>query len=484
MKKIIFRADGNSDTGLGHLYRIFALIEMYKSAFEFVLVSSESTTQGVIPKEYPLKTIPAGISIAEEPAWLSTHFKPEDHWLIADGYGFTEAYQQSLKTLGYRLAYVDDLQNQHYYADIVINHSLAAKTAEYEAEPYTVFALGTQYAILRPLFLEAATKKYSQKEMTIAFVCFGGADPLDLTLKAASALTEINTIKQIHVVVGGAYVHKGITALEKEEPRLKIHRNLSETELFHLMEACSLAVASASTILYELCCLKMPVLSGYYVENQKNLYKGCVDNNLIFEGGNFENDSKEDFRRKIIDMLEDEGIHAKLNAQARCFDAGIKERFLALITGVFYRRSKQEDMLLLYNWANDPVSRRNSYFTEPIALETHEKWYMKKLQDPASAIYIAEVDGVPAGMIRYDLTPENAVVGISIAEQFRGKGLAPAFLTNTAALYFKEHILPVLAYIKQQNTASVKSFEKAGYTLLRTEVVHGADSFVYKLEKK
>ncbi len=484
MKKIIFRADGNSDTGLGHLYRLFALVEIYKTDFECMVVSSESTTAGVIPKAYALTTIPAGISLDEEPVWLSRHFKPEDYWIIADGYNYTAAYQKSLKALGYHLAYIDDLQNQHYYADIIINHSLAAKATDYKAEPYTTFALGARYAILRPLFLEAAKRKRAFREMDTAFVCFGGADPLDLTLKAATALLSIAQIKRVYVVVGGAYIHTAINALDQENPKLRIHRNLSEAGLLALMEECNMAIASSSTILYELCCVKMPVLSGYYVENQKSLYQGCADNQLIFEGGNFETYEVEDFRRKVMEMMEDLRIGDKLTAQSACFDGGSGERFRALIVGVTYRKARNEDMLLIYNWANDPVARANSYFTEPIALETHQAWYEKKLQDPSSAIYIAEIQGAPAGMIRYDFTAEHSVVGISVAESFRGKGLAPVFLTDTATLYFKEHDLPVWAYIKQENTASVKSFEKAGYTLLKTEVVHNADSFVYKLEKK
>jgi UDP-2,4-diacetamido-2,4,6-trideoxy-beta-L-altropyranose hydrolase len=482
MKKLIFRADGNSDTGLGHLYRIFALIEIYKADFECVLLSSENTTSGVIPKDYAFKAIPANITIDKEPQWLSEQFQPKDHWIIADGYRFTAEYQRSLKTLGYQLAYIDDLQREHQYADIIINHSLTAKSTDYNAEPYTTFALGTQYAILRPLFLEAAKKICKAEKITQAFICFGGADPLDLTLKAATALLEIDQLENIHVVVGGAYIHKEITELEKANSKLKIHRNLSEAELLGLMQECNFAIVSSSTILYELCCVKMPVLSGYYVENQKNLYKGCLDNNLIFEGGNFEHYSITDFRDKTMEILTDTHIQAKLDTQSTCFDAGIKDRFLALITEVSYRKANEGDMLLLYNWANDKVSRENSYFTEPIALETHKAWFEKKLKDTSSAIYIAEVNGVPAGMIRYDLTTENAVVGISVAEPFRGKGLAPVFLKETAKLYFKEFQLPVWAYIKQQNTASVRSFEKAGYHLLRTEMVHGAESFVYTLQ--
>ena len=48
MKKIICRADGNANTGLGHLYRLFALYEIYKDYYEVIFVTKSSSTLKVI----------------------------------------------------------------------------------------------------------------------------------------------------------------------------------------------------------------------------------------------------------------------------------------------------------------------------------------------------------------------------------------------------------------------------------------------------
>jgi UDP-2,4-diacetamido-2,4,6-trideoxy-beta-L-altropyranose hydrolase len=84
--------------------------------------------------------------------------------------------------------------------------------------------------------------------------------------------------------------------------------------------------------------------------------------------------------------------------------------------------------------------------------------------------------------VRYDLHEENAVVGVLVDDDFRGKGLASVFLRETAHLYFKENKEYILAYIKENNAPSIKSFEKANYKRLRNELVHGHKSWVYKLE--
>lgn len=57
MQKIIFRADGNNRIGLGHLYRIYALIEMYRSKYPCIIVC-KNTSLGLIPSQYQKFGIP------------------------------------------------------------------------------------------------------------------------------------------------------------------------------------------------------------------------------------------------------------------------------------------------------------------------------------------------------------------------------------------------------------------------------------------
>lgn len=481
MQKLIIRADGNSKTGLGHLYRVFALVEMYKEVYDCVLVTRAATTTEIIPKDYLYFLIPDEVNQQQEPTWLAKKFPEEGNWLVADGYHFGVEYQKAIKNAGFHLLYVDDLHTEHMYADVVVNHALSVKASDYKAEPYTRFALGTSYAILRPLFLEVNKQRREIHKLSTAFVCFGGADPLNLTLKATKALLNLEQIKKINIVLGAAYPHKEIYELASVKSQIQIHKNLSEADLLAVMQQSDFAIAPSSNILYELFAVKMPVLSGYYVDNQKSLYKGCVENGLIFEAGNFEFYTTTDFEEKIKTLLSQTNIQTWIDAQAKVFNAGIKDRFLNLLRTITYRKASEEDVMQVFEWSNDPLSRTNSYFSDPIPLETHKKWFAERLKDPSSSIYIAEVNNVPAGMIRYSLEENNAIVGILIGENFRGQGFATDFLTGTAKLYFKENKLPVFAYIKVQNRASIRSFEKAGYQKLREELVHNAPSFVCKL---
>ena len=334
-RKILFRADGNASTGLGHLYRLFSLVEMIKLTHQFQFLTKQDSTTKVIPTEYNHSTIPEHITIEDEPLWLAHNFEPSQHLIIIDGYHFTKAYQSTLKKHGFNLIFVDDLARIKMVADVVINHSPYIRESDFDISVHTNLALGTKYALLRPAFLKAAQEKSKFKCIHTAFVCFGGADPLDLSTKVIKALLSFNVIQKIHIVLGAAFSSQELHKIQTENlEKIIFHRNLSESDLVNVMQSCNFGVVPASTILYELCCFKMPILSGFFVDNQELIYKGFLDESAIFKGGNFKNYDMEDFISILNTILHKQDFSKQITAQEKMFDKNIKTRHLKIINAL------------------------------------------------------------------------------------------------------------------------------------------------------
>lgn len=484
MKTILCRADGNASNGLGHLYRMFALYEIYKADYDVRFVTREDSSLAVIPEGYNLITIPETVALNQEAQWLALQFDSKSTIIIADGYHFVGDYQKQLKQEDFYLVYIDDLVTEKIHADIVVNHSQKLQRHLFNTRKDTVFALGTKYAILRPLFLEAAKETRSVEIIDTAFVCFGGADALDLTSKAVEALLQCNPIKKIHVVLGGAYKHDTIFKITKNHPRISIHKNLNESELIRIMQECNFAIVPSSTILYEICCVNMPVLSGYFVDNQKNIYQAFDEDKVIYPGGDFSKYSAEDFRTAIKDILKMSNYQYFIENQSKLFDGKIKERFLNLLLPIEFRAATLKDSKLIFNWSNEALVRQNSFNSEALVFENHDEWYREKLQEASQIFLIVMVDQTEAALVRYTIQDDHAVVGISISKAFRGKQLASRILIDSAKEYFKTNTLPIFAFIKKNNIASIRSFENAGYTFLKATKVKDHDSVVYQLEKE
>jgi len=481
MKTIICRADGNAKVGLGHLYRMFALYEMYKDTFEVIYVTREDSELKVIPSAYNLKVIPSAVAFEDEHLWLNENFDAEECIVLIDGYHFVDVYQKQLKTHNFYVMYVDDLVTQKSYADIIVNHSPNLERQDFNTDKNALIALGTKYAILRPAFLEAAKQSRVVGHIDTAFVCFGGADALDLSLKATKALLEFSQIKTIHVILGGAYKHSNIFELATTNSGIQLHQNLSEHELIAVMETCHFAIVPSSTILYEICCVKMPVLSGYFVDNQKNIYSAFSSKKLVYPGGDFSKYTEADFKVGIESIIQTGNYQNYIEHQAQLFDAKIKQRFLDLLIPIRFRSATFADCKLIFDWANDELVRKNSFNSNAIAYKDHESWFQSKLETSNEMFLIAESVSQPVGLVRYTVEENNAIVGISIAKDFRGKSLASKLLTASSEIYFKSHTLPIFAYIKKTNLASIKAFQNAGYIYLEDVKIKDVDSVIYQL---
>ena len=147
------------------------------------------------------------------------------------------------------------------------------------------------------------------------------------------------------------------------------------------------------------------------------------------------------------------------------------------------RCAKSDDVDLLYRWTNDEQVRIQSFTSDSISYESHCVWFLRKLSDESTVIFIVEVDSVPASVVRFEIENNSSIIGISIDEKFRGKGLGSVVISKGIQEYFKMNDLPILAYIKKDNTASIRAFEKSGFKCFNLTDINGVESVVYKLKK-
>lgn len=124
------------------------------------------------------------------------------------------------------------------------------------------------------------------------------------------------------------------------------------------------------------------------------------------------------------------------------------------------RRADMTDAERLFEWRNDPTSRRNSLAQEPIPWSRHVEWLSGRLASAETRLYIAEVQGEPVGTVRID-TADEAVISVAVAPRFRGQGLAAEIIRAAT----RDCAVPVVAQIRRTNLPSIRAFERAGFAL-------------------
>jgi UDP-2,4-diacetamido-2,4,6-trideoxy-beta-L-altropyranose hydrolase len=287
MTECYIRADGNFDIGLGHLYRAFSLAMMLKDDFKVKLWSIE------IPENLLQEFNERGIETQKIESDTDFISSVRDSIVLLDGYQFDSDYQKNLKANQNLVISVDDLHQDHFYSDIVINHAPAVSEEAYESESYTRFLLGLEYAILRPTFLECAKTVKSSFDIQDILVCLGGSDAKDLSSRVLNVLSTLDWEVTIHLVMGAAYKNEAILEMIKEDPRICSYRKLDEYAMADLMKRSDAAIVSASTILYEAIAAKCIPLAGYYTQNQFDIYSGFLSMGAIIDLGEFDHDTIE-----------------------------------------------------------------------------------------------------------------------------------------------------------------------------------------------
>ena len=144
------------------------------------------------------------------------------------------------------------------------------------------------------------------------------------------------------------------------------------------------------------------------------------------------------------------------------------------------READTNDIKLIFTWSNDEIVRQQSYQTESIKWEEHITWYRNKLEDKNAFLYILEIKKQPAALVRFQNEKSHSVIGIMIDKKFRGQGLGSIFLNLAIIYYWKTNKLPVWAYIKKDNIASIKAFEKAGFIYKKDVIIKNVASVLYE----
>lgn len=125
-----------------------------------------------------------------------------------------------------------------------------------------------------------------------------------------------------------------------------------------------------------------------------------------------------------------------------------------------------DDLRLLFEWRNESETRRSAFDSSVVTWERHCEWFNGKIGSLNSRIFIlTDENSAPVGQVRFDINNDgSAEVDISIDVNHRGKNYATEGLMKTCSHLKKERKLnKIFAYVKKENAASYRCFQKAGF---------------------
>lgn len=473
--RVFLRADGNARIGLGHVHRLLALSEILGGAFECIFVikgGSDEIGQLLAQSCGDVINLPEETLKEEEIELLSRSTRGKEI-IVLDGYGFDTGYQQQLREKGNAIVSIDDIHSFHFVSDLIINPSGGVTEKDYSLSSYSRLVTGPKFALTKRHFREAAKNKKKVHRSGTILICMGGADPENFTVSVLRQL-DLESFQKCILIVGGAYQHHEVLAAEEvtSNGKIRIHRNVTAALMADLMKEAEVAICSASGVAYEYLSIGGELYIIQTADNQSSLYRYLINEGLAFPYASFRVGSEE--------------ARTSYRRQCEIFDGQSDIRVLKLFHEIDFRLngSMREvasgDVNILFEWANDPDVRRNSYNSAAIPFEDHQAWFFKKLADDSSSIFIFEYKNNPVGMVRFDVGDE-IIISYLLDKKFRGRSWGVQVLSQ-AINAIQEQVgkdRKIVGFVKEDNHGSNHIFAKIGFRRVPTD--RYPNSFKYEL---
>jgi UDP-2,4-diacetamido-2,4,6-trideoxy-beta-L-altropyranose hydrolase len=497
---LLIRADASIATGSGHAMRCLALAQAWQDAGGIAMAVMAESTPAIeerLRREAIEVTRLAAVPGSEDDAVRTARLAQDRRtaWVVIDGYRFDSTYQAAIKSSGLRILLIDDDgQADDYSADLVLNQNAHASENLYgRRASYTQLLLGPRYAMLRREF---DSWRNWRREIPAAghriLITMGGSDPDNFTLRTLEALLLVEQESlEVVVVIGGSNPHE--VALERAaaglNTRYAIRLVKNAMNMPELMAWADVAVSGAGTTCWEMCLVGLPALVVDLANNQFPVAQRLDELGVACHIGSSHDCSAAKIASKLSELLASRETRSRMCSRGReLVDGRGASRVCAamLNSGVRVRRARESDSRLLWEWANEPGVRASAFSQQAIGWEEHSTWFQAKLADKDCMILIGEVsDAQPIGQVRINQKPNReAEIDLSVARDFRGAGYGSLLLETALQEVFDScRITKVHAFIRPENLASARAFEKAGFLRLGEMQVKGNPALHYCRER-
>lgn len=290
--KVLFRADGNSKIGWGHVMRSISIASAYADQGNMCVFACADNSMVDIINSYGFRTVVLNSDytkmIDELPVFLKLLDSEKPELIFFDSYFVNYDYLNSFQG-AYKTVYIDDVFSFPYPVDYLVNYNIFASKNKYEKlyenHDIPILCLNIKYAPLRKEF-KGIDKVFSDKVRN-AFISVGGSDEYGLVLKILKRLSEDEELirnRYYHFILGSFEPDReAILDIAEKHEWICIHEKVKI--MVDVMKTCDVAVSAAGSTLYELCACRVPTITFVLADNQRRGAKGFQDNGLMLDAG-------------------------------------------------------------------------------------------------------------------------------------------------------------------------------------------------------
>lgn len=279
--EIAFRCDGNSNYGLGHIYRCLTLankLSQLKYSCDFFLCGPNSIKKYIISQGHRVSLLDKTVN--EE---KTIPLKKNIFDLIIIDTKIIHCHHIKNYKFFAPVVCFDDL-GRDLPADVLINNHFWAQKKYYKNLVNSKILLGLEYNTINPEYFKKCKKKESSLLITM-----GGNDEHENTIWLLENISDLLNDYEVFICIGPMYKNK-------EKIRKLAKTNLNKYEIYNspnslieIIRKSSFSLSASGTTCYELAAAR--VVMGLFIDDddQTKLHKKILKEKIGFSLGTFKN---------------------------------------------------------------------------------------------------------------------------------------------------------------------------------------------------
>lgn len=302
---ILFRADGSSSTGFGHLMRCSTLASRLVTRGAVVHLMGKfddgcpewvrSAFPGVIHRLVPSDGERVGPTMSAQNASWPTATQQADarqclsilsgsirsgsvDCLVVDHYGLDSRWHRQVRPKCRMLFALDDLGDRDMDVDVLLdqNRDETAAAALYgrRVGPDCRILAGPKWSLVREQFSSHGGRVHrpSVQAPPRILILMGGSDPNALTSRVLAELSSFPIQLEITAVIGDPRQLSRLRELAGSMSHV-VDIRVAERDMAGVMSRTDVAISAAGSTVWELCCMGIPMLLSAQELNQSGVIR-------------------------------------------------------------------------------------------------------------------------------------------------------------------------------------------------------------------
>lgn len=489
--RIAIRVDASSQIGTGHFMRCLTLADALKQSGAQIRFVSRHLPEHfrVMLNTKGHEFVPLNGILGEESSdelshthWLGVSQATDAQdtaqvlsdqtwdWLVVDHYALDARWEEVLRNFVRAILVIDDIANRRHDCDVLLDQNFYSNmenryTGKIPAHCQPL--LGPRYALLRDEFRQLRERvKPRAGPVNRLLVFFGGVDADNYTAQAIEALADSGCSDLlVDVVIGAEHPHRALIESACADHGFVCH--VQTSRMAELMAAADLAIGAGGSAIWERCCLGLPTLTFCTADNQRNQVADAASEGMLY-APEVQDELVHVIRRHVSALMENSSLrHAISRNGMQTVDGRGVLRVIRNLgcSGIEIRTARQNDSEKLFEWRNHSSIRAVSRNAEIINWEDHQRWFASVLAASDRLLLIGQREGLPVGVVRFDIRGDEAEVSIYLVPGSSQPGEGHDLLQSAERWFTdnKPSVRRIRAQVLGGNVRSQHLFLGAGY---------------------